>query len=276
MFRKLVFIFTTKRQKCVLFFSLLQSYHKDIATYIECAVAEDDSDTGRTWNDEDCTFPWVKETLEADYPGKKIIFCKEQVKAIEDDFDRIPLGYHHTFLIRKPAKSYLSLRKLWTSDRKLRASQEPFQLDITMQQLRRGKPYICDYEIMLKFMEYLDGRGEKCTRTIIDADDLQNHPESILRQYCDAVGIPYDDRLLQWEAGDNIVKKNWYVSNTVIRGNKFANYYARAFASTKFLPVKESADSSTDALPPDVVRLCEKAEPYYKQLYEMRLRPNVE
>ncbi len=280
----LIFVFIIFTTKVMLYF-LLQSKHQNrtMAKYVERSNAVDNSYTGPTWNDEECTFPWVKETLEADYPGKKIIFCKEQVRGIEDDFDRIPNGYHHTFLIRKPVKSYLSLRKLWTNQLPPGVSSDTFQLDKTLEKLQHkssDKPYLCDYEVILKFMKYLDGRGEDCIggpiRTVIDADDLQNHPESILRQYCDAVGIPYNDRLLQWESGDEIVKKNWFVSRAIMQGNQFGGYYRHAFESTHFLSVKDAGSSSTDALPPDVVRLCEKAEPYYKQLYEMRLRPNAE
>ncbi|XP_072037018.1 uncharacterized protein [Amphiura filiformis] len=226
---------------------------------------------GHTWNDTDCSYQWVKDTLEAEYPGKKIIFCKDHISGIIDNFDKIPHGYQHTFLIRNPTKYYISLRKLLVKNfLPPGVSPEMFQMDAAIAQFR-GDTSI--YSEMMDFMEYLEVSGE-CTgnHVIIDADDLQNHPASIVRQYCDAVGMPYGDSLLEWEAGDDIVKKNWYVSQTIMQGNKLANYYEAAFSSTKFRPVEETG-SIPDVLPPDVVRLSEKAEPDYRKLYEKRLVP---
>ncbi len=112
---------------------LFQSRHQNVANYVESANAMEEY-AGRTWNDEECTFQWVKNMLKADYPGKKVIFCKDHVRAIEDDFDRIPVGYHHTFLIRKPARHYLSLWKLWTSVLQEKGvSLDTFQLDKTLE-----------------------------------------------------------------------------------------------------------------------------------------------
>ena len=124
---------------------------------------------------------------------------------------------------------------------------------------------------MLELIAYLKENGIEEDPIIIDADDLQNHPKSVLRKYCEAVGIPYSDSLLQWEAGEEIVRKNWLSSKTLLQGNKTASYYEAAFASSCFEPAKDPP--SDDDLPPDVVVLAKNAEPFYKELYERRLKP---
>ena len=237
------------------------------------AVAAEDKDQFHCWDDSVCTYQWVKETLEADYPGKNIIFCKDIVSSIYERMDMIPHGFRHTFIIRNPTKSFLSLRKLFLQTfLPPSIPPEKFQLDQFMnmraQQLKKEQKN--PFQMITELVAYLKEHGE-AHPVIVDADDLQNHPASILRQYCEAVEIPYSDSLLQWEAGDDIVKKNWYVSKTLQHGNKLGNYYGAAFSSTKFLPATPPPPS-TD-LPQDVINLSAEAEPFYRQLYEMRLRP---
>ena len=50
------------------------------------------------------SYQWIKDQLEAEAPGKKLIFCKDMVEGIEDRKEMIPSGFRHVFLIRHPAK----------------------------------------------------------------------------------------------------------------------------------------------------------------------------
>ncbi len=122
---------------------------------------------------------------------------------------------------------------------------------------------------MVDFINYLSEADIEPNPIIIDADDLQNNPGSILRQYCETVDIPYSAKLLQWESGDDIVKKRWLASKTLLAGNEIANYYEAAFASTGFQVAKKP---STD-IPEDIVELIENMTPFYNKLYERRLKP---
>ena len=223
------------------------------------------------WDDKDCTFQWIKDTLEADYPNKKFVFCKDMITGIVGKFDMIPRGYRHTFLLRNPTKVVYSMRKLITKVLPPSVPVEMFRLDQVLQ--KKGD---CDiaklfFGDMVELIDYLDKEGLEKDPIIIDADDLQNHTESILRQYCEAVGFPYSDGLLKWDAGDDIVKKNWLTSKTLLQGNKTVSFYAAAFASTEFQPPKDPP--STDQLTPDVIELASRAMPFYQQLYERRLKP---
>ena len=53
---------------------------------------------------------------------------------------------------------------------------------------------------------------------IIDADDLQTNPASILCQYCEVIGIPFKESMLNWEAGDAITK-DLIASSDLLRWN---------------------------------------------------------
>ena len=127
------------------------------------------------------------------------------------------------------------------------------------------------YQPLSELIEYVKKNEGETNPIIIDADDLQNYPESIVRQYCEAVGIPFKASLLEWPAGDGCVKNNWLVSKMMLQGNALAGYYENAFASTKFNPVKPLP--SENEIPADVIEAAKGEEAFYKQIYEMRLKP---
>ncbi len=59
----------------------------------------------------------VGEMLKANYPGKDIVFAKNQSFAVEDDFkmflDESFSGFTHSFLIRDPAKADFGVFPAW-------------------------------------------------------------------------------------------------------------------------------------------------------------------
>ena len=226
-------------------------------------------DGGATgWDDKYCTYKWVKKTLESDYPGKKIVFCKDLISGIHGKYEYLPKGYQHTFIIRNPLRVGLSMRKVLMQTL-LQPGMTPDQVDITEFPLIKAFPGLCFGEI-LELIEHLKQSGVmQGEPIIIDADDLQNHPESIVSQFCEKTGMPYSKSLLTWEAGDGIVKRNWIISSGFLKGNEIMHYFDAAFASTGFQPAKDVPSS----LPPDVVKFGQIAEPHYRKLYEMRIKP---
>lgn len=218
------------------------------------------------WQDDECTFEWVKRTLEKDYPNKRYIFCKDFIFNIFGRFDMIPQGYQHTFLIRDPKKLFLSNRNLTVSD--LPPDEvEQFKLD----QVPSWQMYPkTGYGELLDFIRHFRNQGViQPHPVIIDADDLQNHPASVLRQYCQAVGLPYDDSLLTWEEGDACVLRNWRISKSYLAANQMVGFYETAFSSCGFHPAKDLPDT----IPDDVLRLAKNADPYYQELYKMCIKP---
>ena len=221
------------------------------------------------WDDKCCTYKWVKNTLESDYPGKKLVFCKDLISGIVNKYEYLPKGYQHTFIIRNPVKVGLSLHK-GLAAQFLPPGTPPEQFDLTEFPLIKKYPGF-GYTEMFDFVEHLKKIGEiKSDPIIIDADDVQNNPESIVSQYCERTGIPFSKSLLSWEAGDGCVKRNWIISKGFLQGNQIMNYFDAAFASTGFLPAKDPPAS----LPPDVVKFAELCGPTYRKMYEMRIKPS--
>lgn len=49
----------------------------------------------------------------------------------------------------------------------------------------------------------MTGESRRAAITVIDADDLLQNPEAILKVYCKEVGIDYTPRMLEWGDDDN-------------------------------------------------------------------------
>ncbi len=91
---------------------------------------------------------------------------------------------------------------------------------------------------------------------VVDAKDVLDHPERILRLVCNALGLAFDSAMLAWPPGlretDGIWAKHWY--DEVLR-------------STSFQPYKQREGAVSD-------RLCEIHEhcrDCYEALYQHRI-----
>jgi hypothetical protein len=93
---------------------------------------------------------------------------------------------------------------------------------------------------------------------VVDATDIQTSPKPILTALCSAIGLPFDDAMLNWPAGrrdsDGAWGAHWY--NAVIESTGFAP------------PHKDWPD-----LPDDARRLADSARPYYEALQPFALSP---
>ena len=96
------------------------------------------------------------------------------------------------------------------------------------------------------------------TPLILDARDVLENPRALLETLCDALDVPFTERMLSWPAGsresDGVWAKYWY---DAVR------------ASTGFAPYASKAHT----LPASLEPLAEECEPYYQTLYRQRLCP---
>lgn len=64
----------------------------------------------------------------------------------------------------------------------------------------------------VEILEIVLARRE--TPVVLDARDLLLNPEAVLRQTCDALGLPFEEAMLHWPAGpkpeDGVWAKHWY------------------------------------------------------------------
>ncbi len=215
------------------------------------------------WDSKECNTKWVKNLLEGAFPGRKYVFAKDLICGIRDQYDMIPTGYRHTFLIRNPTKLVLSQRKV--AKTLFTLPDKAFSMSHIPIAFRNW------YQQMMNFYEYLKDSNIESDPIIIDADDVQDFPESIIQQYCSALGIPYRKSLLQWPAGNSCIKNNWLISKTALQGNAIFGFYKAALDSTRFEPSKP-IPSETD-IPRDVLDVIKCEESYYRKLYDKRLKP---
>lgn len=137
-------------------------------------------------------------------------------------------GFHWTFLIRHPRRSIPSYYRCTIpplSD--LTGFTEFMPSEAGYDELRRLFDYLLAQNIIgpakagssVPVDEALndgsgsesddDGEGRRATAphraaiTVIDADDLLQHPEAILKVYCKEVGIDYTPAMLEWGDDEN-------------------------------------------------------------------------
>jgi hypothetical protein len=93
---------------------------------------------------------------------------------------------------------------------------------------------------------------------VVDARDVQNHPEIILPKLCEAVDVAFDQAMLSWTAGtrstDGIWAKYWY---------------ANVEKSTKFEPYH----SKNEPVPPECQAILDDCIAIYDQMAIHRIQP---
>ncbi len=238
-----------------------QTFDEGIKTTIETNPARD----AMTIDDSIATFKWIKGMLESPFPGKSFVFVHDQAFCLRGNYENIPRGYTHTFLIRNPYRLFPSWKKTMVSLIPSMIDQ-PFA-DIPRYTVGEKFGYGELYNLMIHVRDEL---GQ--TPIIIDADDLQANTQSVLRQYCDLIGVKFSESLLHWEAGDKITD-TWIASKIMLRCNKMeeGGYYEDAFKSTEFSPPKKMP--SRYKIDADLLPLIDNYMPIYKKMYNMRIQP---
>jgi hypothetical protein len=91
---------------------------------------------------------------------------------------------------------------------------------------------------------------------VIDAGDVQQNPERVLRRLCDAVGVEFSESMLSWAPGfretDGIWAQHWY---------------GEVARSTSFRPHQPKAGP----VPERLRQIYERCRECYKRLYKYRL-----
>lgn len=145
------------------------------------------------------------------------------------------LDLKHAFLIRDPREMLLSLA---------RVTAEPTLEDT-------GLPQQC------RLFDFV-AREQRDHPPVIDARDVLEAPESMLRGLCSVLGIPFSRRMLSWDAGprpsDGIWGEYWY--DSVRR-------------STGFRPYRPTRE----VLPDRLRALHSECVPYYDKLSHYRISP---
>lgn len=167
--------------------------------------------------------------------GKQIFYQKQMTHHLLPQVDREwLLGLTNCFLIRDPAEVITSY---------LKKNDDPMLEDLGFVQ-------------QAEIFDWVRTR-QKAAPPVIDARDVLESPERLLRLLCAAVGIAFDHAMLSWSPGlretDGIWAKYWYTE---------------VATSTSFQPYRPK-----DKRVPERLReIHEQCQECYERLYEMRLR----
>jgi hypothetical protein len=146
-------------------------------------------------------------------------------------------GVTNAFLIREPAQVVASYSKV------------------------RGEPTLEDLGFPQQaelFRRCADRLG--AAPAVIDAGDVRRDPRGVLGQLCTAVGIGFDEAMLSWPPGprpeDGVWAPHWYAA--VEQSTGFEPYVAREVD-----------------VPPHLLGLLERCQPFYDELAPHRLLPTT-
>ncbi|XP_003729044.2 uncharacterized protein LOC100891992 [Strongylocentrotus purpuratus] len=212
----------------------------------------------------------VKRRLEAS--STKHVFVKDMAFAMTDGYRQfLPKGYRHTFLIRNPHRSILSYRRSMFKQFSELGLLEGEAADERTYDLERDDRFFAPgyfVKEVYDLWKYLQDEKIDPKPIVIDGDDLLTKPAETLSAYCAAVGLPYNDSLLQWDASLESFKTMKACGDNLLMD--LANFYGTAMKSSCFFPPSKSP--SRDQMPADVIRCSDKVMTCFEEMYESRLK----
>jgi hypothetical protein len=182
-------------------------------------------------NDWERAVKWLTEFVPE---GKTVFYQKHMTHHLLSEIDRGWLDQvENVFLIREPAEMLISLAKVL---------KEPRLVDTGLPQ---------QWEIF----EHVRRRTGK-TPPIIDAHDVLESPEALLRRLCERLELDFTPTMLSWPAGprdtDGVWAKHWYDA---------------VWKSTTFQPHRPRAEP----IPEKLKAFHGECERIYQELYRERL-----
>lgn len=169
-------------------------------------------------------------------PGIEVHYQKQMAHHLLPGMGRGWLdGLTHAFLVRDPRPMIASLGEKLSG----------FELEAT------GLPQ------QVEIFEHVIAREGRIP-PVIDSADLLADPERTLRALCEALGVPFSDRMLWWPAGRRATDGVWA-----------RHWYDRVEASTGF---ERPPAVQPVALGPRAAAIEARCRPLYERLREHRLR----
>ncbi|XP_071946382.1 uncharacterized protein [Antedon mediterranea] len=203
------------------------------------------------------TFDGVKAMLEQEYPDKDVVFSKDGGLFIHGHFDKIPSGFKHVFLTRKPGKVLASSQKLIDS-----IKGEPH---LSCRPNLPGTPH----RQLLETAEYVRDHLNQAP-VVIDADDLQMKPQEVMRAFCEQVGLPFSEKMMTWKQGPD---PRWRQSPfKKMACEMMTANHEKAFNSTGFDKHIPSSEPALEEMNEVTRTMVTKAQPYYDKLMTMKLK----
>lgn len=179
----------------------------------------------------------VVDRLTGEVPnGKRIFYQKQMTHHLLPQIDRGWLGeVTNCFLIRDPAEVIVSYIK------------------------KNNDPTLEDIGFIQQAAIFDLVRAEiGSIPPVVDAHDVLENPERVLRLLCEAIGVEFSEAMLSWAPGlrdsDGIWAKHWY---------------GEVAKSTGF---ESPAQRAVESVPERLRNVCEQAREGYERLHAHRLR----
>ena len=247
-----VFVWSAPRCRSTVFMKCVTS-GGDIKSYLEpYSVAEHYGPKGRLR-------PLHEITLEPTYTAASIktwlesepfhVFVKDQAYAIDGQYQYLPEGYRHSFLIRRPDLLYKSFYRVF--QRKGGGIENNL-----LSFLPKGTNVV---KSMWDLLEHVEMSSQDVC--IIDSDDILSNPVAMIRTFCNKMGLSYNSGLLQWKQG---IPDTWVVAKTP--GQYGYGWYDNAIQSTGWGKGITHYEANDHDFPEYIKDLIEEAMPYYQKL----------
>ncbi|MFN2329115.1 MAG: HAD family hydrolase [Chromatocurvus sp.] len=188
----------------------------------------------------DCDWRRVAQslTVETPDPAAEVYYQKHMTKHMLPEMDFSFMDrFTNCFLIREPRRMIASFVKIVP--------------EFDMDELGFSQ------QIML-FRRVRDRLGE--APPVIDSALTLQNPESVLRQLCERIHIPFRDEMLHWPAGPRASDGVWA-----------PHWYASVEASTGF--AEPESHAAPAEVPARYEALCREAEGIYAEMLEHVIRP---
>jgi len=166
---------------------------------------------------------------------KKYRYCKHMAKQLTPCLTREVLLGRHVLLIRSPLEYLPSFDKVLQEE-------------------------IPELEMVHLAALYMELRATGHTPPIVDATDIRQNPEGMLRSLCSAIDIPFQPAMLRWKAGPRPEDGVWAPW-----------WYSTVHKSTEFTP---PPPFSGKPFPKNLYKLLEQNQPFYEFLKREALQPS--
>lgn len=167
------------------------------------------------------------------------VFIKDFPHYINHMWDAEFLSHFtHAFLIRDPAKTITSMYNKWPD----------------FDELEVGFP---EQRALFDLLTAINGAPPP----VIDSDDLLEDPTKITAAFCDAVGIPFIESALTWEAGGDMSAYSWWDGGS---------FHANLAKSTGLTPQARNY-VDLENTPERVRNVHRRMSPHYQHLYKHRI-----
>lgn len=200
----------------------------------------------------DGTLDAIGKSLSAKHEGKKFVFSKDMAYYLKDNFEILRQkglrNFKHSFLIRNPKKAVPSLYHASINSKK--TSWDYFDPQ------EAGFRELLDlYELVVKELDQ--------SPIVVDADDLLENPEAMMKKYCDASGLEYMENMTSWEPGVAIPEWNVWTG--------WHDAVAKSSGIKKKDKMTSSKEKESDEID-EILSCVNESLKCYEVLYEKRLR----